>query len=86
MSAAISAELKRINKVVRAATGRDLLLIGVEKSGTFVTHFEEIDQTEEAGKTLFEPRACFLPSDEYIKRRIIYSNSEPFRVTARGVG
>ena len=86
MSAAISAELKRINKVVRAATGRDLLLIGVEKSGTFVTHFEEIDQTEEAGKTLFEPRACFLPSDEYIKRRIIYSNSEPFRVTGRGVG
>lgn len=76
LSAAISAELKRINVNVRTETGHDLILLGVEKSGTFVTHFDEIDRMEEAGRELFAPRSCFLPSDEYIKRRIIYSNSE----------
>jgi hypothetical protein len=75
MSAAVSAELKRLGSAISAATGVDLLLLGVEKSGVFVDHFAQIDQTETPGKLLFKPRTCFLPSDDYIKHRIIYSTS-----------
>ncbi|MEX2375058.1 MAG: DNA double-strand break repair nuclease NurA [Dehalococcoidia bacterium] len=76
LSAAISAELKRINAVVRKESGKDLLLIGIEKSGAFVDHFDEVDRTEEPGEVRFPPRSCFLPDDRYIKQRIIYSTSD----------
>jgi len=76
MSAAISAELKRLNATIRAESGQDLLLLGIEKTGTFVTHFDEIDQTETLGKLRFPPRSCFLPPDHYIKQRVIYSTSD----------
>jgi hypothetical protein len=75
LSAAISTELKRLNALVRERSGRDMLIVGIEKSGTFVTHFEEIDRTEEPGKALFEPCSFFMPSDQYIKSRIIFSSS-----------
>jgi hypothetical protein len=76
MSAAVSSELKRINANVQNAAGRDLLILGIEKSGIFVDHFAEIDQTETPGELLFKPRTCFMPSDDYIKNRIIYSKSD----------
>ena len=75
LSAAISAEFQRINTKVRELTGRDLIIVGVEKTGTFVSHFEEVDQTEEPGRELFDPGSYFLPNDDYIKQRIIYSDS-----------
>jgi hypothetical protein len=75
LSAAISAELQRINAKVRNLTGRDLIIVGVEKSGTFVTHFDEIDQTEEPGRARFGPCSYFLPTDQYIKQRVIFSDS-----------
>ncbi len=75
LSAAISAELQRINAKVRKLTGRDLIIVGVEKTGAFVTHFDEVDQTDEPGQERFEPRSYFLPTDRYIKQRIIYSDS-----------
>ena len=76
LSAAISSELKRLNAVIRRESGTDLLLVGIEKTGTFVTHFDEIDQTEEAGEQRFAGRTCFMPDDSYIKQRIIYSVSD----------
>ena len=75
LSAAVSAELQRINTKVRELTERDLVIVGVEKTGTFVSHFEEVDQTEEPGRELFDPGSYFLPNDDYIKQRIIYSDS-----------
>lgn len=76
MSAAISSELKRLNRKIREQSGQDLLLLGIEKSGTFVMHFDEIDRTEIPGEARFPPRSCFLPTDHYIKRRIIYSTGD----------
>lgn len=76
LSAAISAELKRLNTIVRTKTGNDLILLGVEKTGAFVTHFDEIDQTETPGQARFEPRSYLLLTDRYIKERISYSDSE----------
>lgn len=75
MSAAISSELKRLNRKVQASTGLDLLILGIEKTGAFVQHFEEIDQTETPGKLLFGPRQYLLLSDQYIKKRILSSDS-----------
>ncbi len=76
LSAAISAELKRLNAIVRAETGNDLVIVGVEKSGNFVTHFEEIDRTENPGEQRFCPRSYMLLTDQYIKERITCSDSD----------
>lgn len=75
LSPLIKAELGRLNGVVRAQTGGDLLILGVEKTGAFVTHFEEIDVTE-SGESFFPPRTFALLSDQYIKERIIFSASD----------
>lgn len=75
LSAAISTELKRLNAIVRRKTGSDLIILGIEKSGTFVTHFDEIDQTDGPGEVRFPPRSYFFPTDRYIKELIIFSNS-----------
>ena len=75
LSAAIKTELKRLNAIVRRETGTDLTVLGVEKSGTFVEHFAEIDQTETPGERLFPPRSYALLTDDYIKRRVVYSDS-----------
>ena len=74
LSHAIKAELKRINAMVRAETSQDLLLLGIEKSGTFVTHFEEIDRTE-SGEPSFKGGDYILLTDPYIKERVIFSSS-----------
>jgi NurA domain len=75
LSAAISAELMRLNTFVREQSGHDMLVVGIEKSGTFVDHFDELDKTEEPGAELFPPRSFLMPSDQYIKSRIIFSTS-----------
>jgi hypothetical protein len=75
LSAAISTELKRLNTIVRAETGRDLLILGIEKSGEFVAHFDDLDKGED-GSANFAPRTYFLPTDRYIKERVIFSISD----------
>lgn len=74
LSAAISRELRRLNVLVRQATGNDLLLLGIEKSGTFVEHFAQLDQTD-SGEPRFGSRTYLLPNDAYIKQRIVFSTS-----------
>ena len=62
------------NVIVRQETGSDMTIVGIEKSGNFVSHFEEIDQREDGGQ-YFQPSSYFLPTDAYIKERIIFSHS-----------
>ncbi len=76
LSAAISSELKRLNAKVRASTGQDIIIIGIEKSGQFVAHFEELDQAEAPGSVRFNARDYLLLTDSYIKERVIFSNSQ----------
>jgi hypothetical protein len=68
-------ELKRLNAVVRVQTGRDLLIIGIEKSGAFVAHFDEVDRTK-TGEPFFPNGTYALLTDRYIKERIIFSSSD----------
>jgi len=74
LSAAINAELKRLNVEVHAKGQSDLIIVGIEKAGNFVAHFEEIDKREDGGQH-FAPGTYFLPTDMYIKGRVIYSDS-----------
>ncbi len=76
LSAAISIELKRINTKVQQMTNKDLVIVGVEKTGNFVEHFSQIDQTEEPGVTRYGPRTYTLLVDAYIKSRITCSDSD----------
>ena len=75
LSPLIKEELARLNRGNRERTGEDLLIIGVEKSGAFVAHFEEIDKTA-SGEPYFPNRSYALLTDEYIKKRIIFSDSD----------
>jgi hypothetical protein len=75
LSPIIKTEFKRLNKIVREKTGNDLLIIGIEKSGAFVTHFEEVDKTT-SGEPYFPNRSFALLTDEYIKNRVIFSMSD----------
>jgi hypothetical protein len=75
LSQVIKAELKRLNKTVREHTGNDLLIMGIEKSGAFVTHFEEVDRTS-SGEPYFPNRSYTLLTDEYIKKRVVFSVSD----------
>jgi len=75
LSPLIKTELKRLNKVVRDRTSNDLLIIGVEKSGAFVGHFEEVDKTA-SGEPYFPNHSYALLTDEYIKQRVVFSVSD----------
>src|SRR5204863_1293061 len=66
----------RINALFRIKTGTDLLILGIEKTGTFVNHFDEIDQTEQPGVPRFKPRSYLMLTDKYIKSRISLSDSQ----------
>lgn len=74
LSAAMSTELKRLNVIIRQKTGNDAMIVGIEKSGNFVAHFDEVDKRED-GSPFFTPRTYFMPTDQYIKERIIFSDS-----------
>lgn len=77
LSQAILQELRRINEVVREVTGgQDLLLLGVEKTGFFVQHFEDLDKIQDGSAGRIQPQTAMLLDDTYIKRHVIYSDSE----------
>jgi hypothetical protein len=75
LSHSIKKELQRINAEAKQYTdGQDLLLVGIEKSGAFVKHLEQIARTKD-GKPSFPPQTAILLTDDYIKRNIIFSES-----------
>jgi hypothetical protein len=71
----ISHELTRLNNLQKQVNGQDLLIIGIEKSGTFFNHFIEIDTTKDGIKDKFPKQSAQLLNDGYIKRNIIFSES-----------
>lgn len=75
MNKSIITELSRINELQKKQTKKDLLLFGIEKSGTFYNHFEEVDTTIDGNKDKFPNQSALLLSDGYIKRNIVFSES-----------
>lgn len=72
----INYELKRINDIQKKINGTDLIIFGIEKSGTFFNHFLEIDTTKDGITDKFPRQSAFLLKDEYIKKNIIFSDSK----------
>ena len=79
LSHAIYHELKRINEAARKVIDRDLLLIGVEKSGAFVDHYEVLDMPARGtnGGARFETQTAILLTNEYIRNHIAIGD-KPF--------
>lgn len=71
----IEVELRRINELQKQVNGEDLLIIGIEKSGTFFNHFIDIDTNKDGIKDEFPRQSALLLTDDYIKRNIIFSES-----------
>lgn len=71
----ISYELSRLNELQKKINGQDLLIIGIEKTGTFFNHFLEIDTTKDGISDKFPKQSGLLLNDGYIKRNIIFSES-----------
>jgi len=71
----ISYELTRLNDLQKKINGTDLLIFGIEKSGTFFNHFIEIDTTKDGITDKFPKQSAFLLNDNYIKKNIIFSES-----------
>lgn len=82
ISQAIMRELSRINTRLLVEMGEDLLLIGVEKSGTFVRHLEQIAKGSMGAMgaagciSASIPRGgTLLLDDQYIKKRVLGTGS-----------
>ena len=71
----IEAELWRINDEQKVINGQNMIIIGIEKSGVFFNHFEEIDTSKEGIPDVFEKQTALLLDDTYIKKNIIFSKS-----------
>lgn len=72
----IEQELKRINDLQKKINRKDMIVIGLEKTGAFFNHFEELDTNIDGVQDLFPKQTALLLDDEYIKKNIIYSISE----------
>jgi len=76
LNKSIITEINRINELQKQITKKDLLIFGIEKSGTFYNHFEDIDTKIDGGTDNFQKQSAFLLHDDYIKRNIIFSESQ----------
>jgi hypothetical protein len=72
----ISYEIKRINELQKQINRQDLLIIGIEKTGTIVNHFEAIDTTKDGISDKFPKQSALLLDDSYIKKNIIFRKSD----------
>lgn len=70
LSRAIRAELKNINEHLLDRAGKDLLLLGIEKTGNFVEHFKLIDTRSTGSPNRLPPQTLFLLDNDYIRNHI----------------
>ncbi|HQU93694.1 MAG TPA: DNA double-strand break repair nuclease NurA [Pyrinomonadaceae bacterium] len=76
LSKPIAAELKRINEAQKVINGNDMLIIGIEKSGTFFNHFVDLDTAKDGTPDWFPRSHALLLNDPYIKKHIRFSDSD----------
>jgi NurA domain len=77
-------ELERINNKQKEINGVDMMIIGIEKSGTFVNHFEMLDTEESGTKGKFENGKALLLDDKYIKENIIFKEVDENSIKTYG--
>lgn len=68
----IREELIRLNDEARKVNGTDIVVFGIEKSGRFKEHWEQLDWKEGVGPgSRFPAQTVAVPNDEYIHKNII---------------
>jgi hypothetical protein len=75
LSTAIFRELRRISAKLAERRFPPLLVMGVEKSGNFVDHFERLDIAPDGRRDRLPRQTAYLLDDEYIKGNIVLSES-----------
>ena len=79
LSQYIGEEVGRLNKKQKEINGQDLIIVGLEKSGNFVEHFERLDINQSGDSERFSNGSAFLLDNDYIKQNIQFSTStEPY--------
>lgn len=75
----IRREIMRISQKCRKETGKDLLIIGVEKTGQYVNHFQDLDWTDEGPGERFAAQTVLIPDAAYVNRNIVFRpvNAKP---------
>ena len=69
-------ELLRINAIARQVNGRDVALVGIEKSGILYQHWEQLDfNAEEGPRTRFPNSTVITPDSKYIGENIKFSTT-----------
>lgn len=71
-------ELERINQKVKEACNQDLLILGIERKGSFVKHFSDIDTKKDGTDDNFPNQSVFLPTNEYICKNVVLNNDPNF--------
>ena len=71
-------ELCRINQKVKEVCKQDLVILGIEKSGNFVSHFSDIDTKKDGGEDNFPKQSVFLPDNTYICKNIVLNDDPDF--------
>ncbi|MDD9851227.1 MAG: DNA double-strand break repair nuclease NurA [Gammaproteobacteria bacterium] len=68
----IQKELLRLNTIARQSNGTDIVLFGIQKTGMFVEHWEQIDWDDDKGpRTRFADGTVIAPDGEYIRNNIL---------------
>lgn len=79
ISTPIKLELQRINREARKVLGDphfNMLIMGIEKTGSFVEHLENLDKAPNGEMDFLARQTSILLTDAYIKERIIFSVSD----------
>lgn len=76
LSEAIEKEICRINGLARERNGQDLLVLGIEKTGAFATHLQQLDINSDGAPGRIAPQSAMLLTDSYIKQNIVFSDSQ----------
>ena len=78
LSRSISRELSRINEKLKKHTGKELLIIGIEKSGLFAEHFYRLcaDSDVNRGNIKVPNQTALLLTNDYIRKFIVISKDK----------
>jgi hypothetical protein len=74
----IRAELERLNGKVNEEFGSSLIILGIERTGSFVNHFSDIDVLQKDSDNYFPNQSAFLLTNQYIKEHIVFNDRPDF--------
>ncbi|WP_396191830.1 DNA double-strand break repair nuclease NurA [Flavobacterium sp.] len=72
----IRTELERLNTKVNEEFGSNLMVLGIERTGSFVNHFTNIDTMRDGSNHNFPNQSAYLLTNKYIKEHIVF-NEKP---------